>query len=53
MVADGKVTSRIGMGLVVGTLLVGAPLPAHAFNPFGLFGESKPAVTPNAVASKE
>jgi len=50
MVADGKTLSRISVCLTVGVLQFGAPLPAHAFNPFGLFGESPPAVTANAVA---
>ncbi|KAF0133534.1 MAG: outer membrane protein, partial [Xanthobacteraceae bacterium] len=50
MVADGILRSRIGVCLTIGALQFGAPLPAHAFNPFGLFGESPPAVTTNAVA---
>lgn len=50
MVADGARSSYIGFGLLVGSLLAAGSPPAHAFNPFGLFGEDKPAVSATAVA---
>jgi translocation and assembly module TamA len=50
MVADGTKRSRIGMGCLIGAALVVQPPAARAFNPFGLFGEDKPAVSANAVA---
>jgi len=50
MVTDGKTSSRIGIGLVVGALHIAAPQPAHAFDPFGWFGEKPPAVSASAVA---
>jgi translocation and assembly module TamA len=50
MVADGTIVSRFGVGLVVGSLIVGAPGVAHAFDPFGWFSEKPPAVTAQALA---
>lgn len=50
MVADGARSSHIGFGLLVGSLLAAGSFPAHAFNPFGLFGEDKPAISATAVA---